>query len=832
MRPILEDRPAVALTWNDEQVSYGELLRRAWSWSRQLTDAGERVAILSENRLEWAMAAYAVWAAGKAIVPIDALSSAEEVAYLLDDCTPGLVYCSKTTRPTLERALGMAGHRPTVLDLEDASSRAASEAAGAPREPILADESSLAAIVYTSGTTGNPKGVMVTWGNLFANVVAVADAGFFTPQTRVLLLLPLHHVLPLAGALVAPLFAGGVIVFATSLAGEQLVATLRENRVTTIVGVPRFYDLLHRALRERIDANVIARGLFALAGRLGSKAFSRLVFGSVHRKLGGHLRHLISGGAALGDETARTFQVLGFDVCQGYGMTECAPMITFPRLGRIKIGSCGQALTGCEVAIQEGEIVAHGPNVMRGYYGRPDETAAILRDGWLHTGDLGRLDEQGFLYVTGRLKEIVVLPSGKKVNPLTVEAALAAASPAVKEAGVFLDGEVLHALVVPDWNALPIADRHEAEAWLRREVLEPYNATVAPYRRVARVTLANEDLPRTRLAKLRRHLLAGIAEQMADRSASVASGSTTGDDTLARLTAFLARQCRRPVQADSRIEADLGVDSLGRVELSVFLERAFGVSVSETRLSEFETVSALAGFVSQYQTARDSALDVSWAEILAPKRPPALPGSSLWHRGIILRSRAFVRLYFRARARGMERLPDEPCILAPNHQSFIDGLFVTAFMRPRAVLRTFFYAKEKHVRQWWLRYLAQRNNVVVMKSDEGIRSSLQKLAAALRRGHNVMIFPEGTRSASGTLGDFRETYAILARELRVPVVPVVIDGAHQALPSGRLWPKLLGRISVTYLDPVRPREGEDVQTFNGRVRSLIQERLLLGRGQA
>jgi len=596
--------------------------------------------------------------------------------------------------------------------------------------------------------------------------------------------------------------------------------------------VPRFYDLLARALRERIMASGAGRALFSLAGRIGSRRFSRLVFGSVHRKMGGQLRHLISGGAALDRETARVFDALGFLVCEGYGMTECSPMISFPRLrnARIKVGSCGQVLRGCEVKVENGEILARGPNVMRGYYGRPRETAAILRDGWIHSGDLGHLDDEGYLYVTGRAKEILVLPSGKNVNPLPIEAEIAAAAAAVKEVAVFLDGETLHALVVVDREALPAGERVGAQEWLRREVIAPYNARVAPYKRVARATVLGDELPRTRIGKLRRHQLAAIAKTMTRED----QGPTTAeieDPAVVKLAAFLERQCQRPVRAESRLDADLGLDSLARVELAVFLERAFGVAVPETRLAELATVADLARFVAGRQGAGGEDAELSWAEILAPGSPVALPHSSLLHSTLIYASRVAVRLYFRTKAQGLERLPKGPYILAPNHQSFFDGLFVLAHMRPRAAVRTLLYAKAKHVERLWLSAVAKRSNVVVMRAGENLLQSLQALAAGLRRGDNVMIFPEGTRSANGILGPFKESYAILARELSVPVVPVVIDGAHRALPTGRWLPRVLSRISVTYLEPVWPRVGESVAALNARVRDVIAAQLDGGRSR-
>ena len=653
---------------------------------------------------------------------------------------------------------------------------------------------------------------MLSFGNLMANVRPVAREGYFTPDARVLLLLPLHHVLPLAGSLMAPLFAGSTIVFATSLAGEELLATLKTHAITTIVGVPRFYDLLHRALRERIDASPIARALFALARRLRSRAFSRagLRLGApqvrrrapasdlrrrraqprdrrdVRRARLPHVRGLRDDGVRADDHASRA----------------CAT---------IKLGSCGQALDGCEVRIEEsGEIVVRGPNVMMGYYGRPDATRAILRDGWLHTGDLGRLDEEGFLYVTGRLKEILVLASGKKVDPATIEAALQAATPAVREAGVFLDGDALHALVVPNWEALPMTDRGTAEAWLRREVLDPYNNAVSPYRRVARLTLASDELPRTRLGKLRRHLLEPIAQRIAQAAAEPDRAAAAGDAVVARLVAFLGQHGHRGVtrgepsrrRPGHRLAGPRRAVGLRRARLRRRPPRDAAGGVRDRRRP-----GALRGAV-QEGRARAPPRSRGPRSCTPRSDRPSRAAASGTASSCTARASPCGSSSASARA-GPSDLPAEPFILAPNHQSYLDGLFVSAYLRPRAVLRTLFYAKERHVRRWWLKFLARRSNTIVISPAEGFLGSLQKLAAGLKRGNNLMIFPEGTRSRDGALGPFKDSYAILARELDVPVVPVVIDGAHAVLPAGRHFPRLLRRISVTYLEAVRPLAGEE-----------------------
>jgi len=217
-------------------------------------------------------------------------------------------------------------------------------------------------------------------------------------------LLPLHHILPLAGSVVAPLYSRGTAVFTPSLQSEDVVETLQKHKINIIVAVPRFYSMIRKSIREKIDSNKVASLLFKLAEKIDSPKFSKKLFKKVHEKFGGEIEYMVCGGAKLDENVDRDFRTLGFEVLEGYGMTECSPMITFTRPGRVRIGSPGEAFPGMEIKMEDGEILTRGPNVMKGYYNKPEETAKALKNGWLYTGDLDYIDEEGFLFVTGRKK--------------------------------------------------------------------------------------------------------------------------------------------------------------------------------------------------------------------------------------------------------------------------------------------------------------------------------------------------------------------------------------------------------------------------------------------
>ncbi len=814
---LLTDHDKTALIGDGERIQYRELLGWIDGYARLIDDVrDDKVVVFAENRLDWVYAFYAALKHGNTMVPVDFMSSAEDVRYILDDCAPALVFCSRETQPVLEQALEQAKAGPRVLVLEDLAEEAAP---GTPTPLPLPPRDKTVLLIYTSGTTGSPKGVMLSCDNLLANMEAVSGSvPIFTPEERVLALLPLHHIFPLLGSMMAPLYTGGTSVFPPSMTSEDMLRTLAEQRITIMIGVPRLYSLIHKSIMDKINANGLARTLFSVAARVDSRAFSRRLFRKLHDRFGGHIRFMVSGGAKLDETVGRDFTTLGFEVLEGFGMTEAAPMITFTRPGQVRIGSPGPAMECNEVKIVDGEIVARGRNIMQGYYNRPEETAAVIRDGWLHTGDLGYLDDDGYLHVTGRKKEIIVLSSGKNINPVEIEDKLLAMSDVVKEVAVFSHHDSLHAVAVPDFALARKQGIGELERHLKEGLIAAYNEKATPYKKVMQLHLLAEDLPRTRLGKLKRFLLTDMVSAEGKRENAEAEPDFPEYHTIRD---FLADQKQRAVFAGDHLELDLSLDSLDLVDFQAFLEKTFGMEVSEQAFADHPTVSRIARFISENKTKLEISAS-TWADILKQRGDIHLPRCWFAHNPLRHSLALLARGYFRLSAKGQENLPQGPCILAPNHQSFLDGLFVAAFLDNKTVRRTYFFAKQKHVKKPWTRALARRSNVIVLDLERDLKVALQHLSEVLHRGSNVMIFPEGTRSKDGALAPFRKSYAILSRELGVPVVPVAIKGAWQALPTGARLPKPFSPIQVEYLPPVEPGD-LSYEELNQRVMDRVAQ---------
>lgn len=813
---FLKDHNKTAMIYKDQRVDYNELIKKINSYSALLPDKNlTKAAIFSENRFEWVYAFYSAWMKKAVAVPIDFMSSSDDVAFILNDCRPEVIFYSDGTKEVLEKSIRELNYEIEKINLDDIRINEVISFSNLP-EP---DPNDTAVIIYTSGTTGSPKGVMLSYDNLLANIEAVTtDVNIYRSDDKLLVLLPLHHIFPLMGTMIIPLGVGGTIIFSPSMSSEDIMATLQQG-ITIIIGVPRLYNLIRKGIRDKINKSGIAKFLFKIAEKKNSLTFSRKIFGSVQKKFGGRIKYLVSGGAALDKDVAKDYLTLGFEILEGFGMTECAPMITFTRPGKVLPGSAGQPLKTNEVKIIEGEIVTRGRNVMQGYYNRPEETSAILKNGWLYTGDLGYLNDDNRIFITGRKKEIIVLSNGKNINPEEIEDKILNMSEVITEIGVFEKSDLLHAVIYPDYQKAKQLGVENVGEMIKWEIIDKYNQSVTPYKKVMKFSLIKEPLPRTRLLKLKRFLLPQLEHVSEEKIKNI---SEPAFQEYVLIKEFLQQQKEIKVNPSDHLEIDLGLDSLDKVNLGVYLESNFGIKYTESELVGFSNVVKLAENVKDKKT-KLSIEAIDWGKIFKEHFNLDLPKSWFTHNAMKNSAKVFLKLYFRLKGEGLENIPEGPFILAPNHQSFFDGLFVAVFLKNKLLKQTYFYAKEKHVKNKLLKFIANKHNVIVMDLND-LKTSLQKLAEVLKRGKNIIIFPEGTRTISGDIGDFKKTFAILSRELNVPVVPVVIKGAYDALPRGTHFPKPWKKINVRFLKPVKP-ENHTYESLKDFVKAKVSEQL-------
>ena len=819
---FLQDHQKTAVIFEKQYVSYAQLLQEVAKYA-SLFQAQEckKVAIYSENRLEWVYAFYAAWENHCIAVPIDFMATPEEVAYILEDCRPEVIFCSQEKARDLEEIFSSLSYTIKCCVFEDLQ-----ETLQAMKQPENAafpeqNKDDTAMIIYTSGTTGSPKGVMISFDNILANAESVSDdVKIYTPEQRVLVLLPLHHVYPLMGTIIIPLYVGETCVFSPSMKSEDILGTLQKHEITLFIGVPRLFTAIRKGIREKIDKSFLARHLFNLAEFLDSPKFSKLVFKAVHQRFGGKMQFMPCGGAAIDNEIARDFKTLGFDLLTGYGMTEASPMISFTHPGTLKIGASGQVLTKNEVRIVDGEITAKGRNIMQGYYNRPEETAEVLKDGWLHTGDLGYVDEENYIFVTGRKKDIIVLPSGKNINPEEIEAKLLKTFDTISEVGVFMHENVLQAVIYPNFQKINEQGIHHIEEHFRWDVIDSYNHSASPAKKIMKFTVVKEELPKTRLGKIRRFQL---PELTAKALRTTPPEQEPDFPEYQNIKEYLQSQTDHDVYPDSHLELDLGLDSLDKVSLHTYLQTTFGLDISDDEILRHPTVEQLSEYVREKKT-KFEAEGINWHQILHEPVDLSLPTSSPVHAMGNNVLKFLMHQYFRLSVSGREHLKNSPFILAPNHQSYIDAMIISQCFDNKTLRETYFYAEQRHFKKSWQRFFADNHNVIIVDINRELKRSLQKMADVLRKKKNIVIFPEGARTRDGKLAEFKKTFAILSCELHIPIVPAVIQGAYQAMPKGKTIPVFKQPISVQFLPPISP-ENLSYEELTEKVYQTIKQQL-------
>ncbi len=442
MFPKPDNKQQNCIIHGDLKTTYEELIHLILCYKNILLDLKhqniERIGIVSENRKEWIAALYAGLEIGAVVVPIDFTSSEEDLCYILTNCGPQVLFCSSEKKALVYSSSDQAKSTADILVFEEINQK--NFLTSYDEFSFSTNETdNTAVIIYTSGTTGGPKGVMIGHRAIASNIQAVSNKiKIYAKNTRTFAFLPFHHIFPLIGCIMAPLQTGGTIILTPSLSSPDMLKTMQEHKVHILIGVPRFYQLIATGIKNKIESSLLTKFMYSFAKLISSRSVSKFIFKAVHNKLGGEIKHIVCGGAALDQDIAKIYYTLGFDLLEGYGMTEAAPMISFTRPNEGIPGSGGKIFPGFKVKIVENEVWAKGPNIMKGYYNNPEATnQAVTSDGWLKTGDLGYLDDKGRLFITGRKKDLIVLSNGKNISPEEIEFKIQGLSPLIKEVGVY-----------------------------------------------------------------------------------------------------------------------------------------------------------------------------------------------------------------------------------------------------------------------------------------------------------------------------------------------------------------------------------------------------------
>ena len=816
----------IAIMSSGKDVTYQEMLQHVsvfGSHTRELNP--KKTIIFSENRIGWVYAFFSVWQNRSIAVPVDATATVSDLEYIVRDCTPECMWVSEACEKVAREVVSRLDFDVRILVINEVEKE---DISGFDIVPSTLDEKSyeddaIALIIYTSGTTGSPKGVMLTYRNLWANKAGVCDeVNVFNGKRRTLMLLPVHHVLPLMGTVIIPILQGDGIIICETLQGSDIMEALCRGKVGIFVGVPRLWQMLYSGIMKKINASFVARTLFTICKKAKSPKLSRIVFSSVHKKMGGHLDYCVCGGAALDKEIGEGLTALGINLLEGYGMTEMAPIIAFTRPGDYICGCAGLPLPSVECKIVNGELCCKGNNLMKGYYNRPEETAQVIdSDGFLHTGDLAYLDEKGRVYLTGRTKEIIVLSNGKNVQPNEIEYKLEKYENRVKEAAVVQNGDMLMGIIVPNEAWARNLSDEEVEITLKKEVIEPYNLTVTNYKKLMSIFVYRGDLPRTKLDKLQRFKLKDILKSKEESVKSKVESAEEMSNEMRIIKDYIESEKKVEVHADDHLETDLAFDSLDKVGLQGFIEQTFGVDIQPEMMT---TLRSVAEKVESGKTHVD-VNKMDWHEmLLANNSSLELPSTSVFYPLHAKLFKSFLKLNNRLKIVGEKNVPKKgPFIIAPNHQSFLDGPIVASGLSYKTLKNSYFFATEEHVKHPVVKSLAKRNNIILMEK-RNLKNSILKLSEVLKLGKNVVIFPEGSRSYDGEMVPFKKTFAILSKELNVPVVPVCIRGAYDVLPRGSKWIKPK-KIEVEYLPPVMPENGDTYDSISDKVRDSIQKGL-------
>lgn len=804
--------------------SYGDLYALSLKMAHLLEERGigkgDRVLLWAPNSPWWGIAFWGIIARGAVVVPIDFMSGKERAATISQLTESKLIIQSqyKLDKITAENSILV---EELEYILEDTT-------------PVLetteTSSEDTAEIIYTSGSTGDPKGVVLTHQNLMTNLLQITKRiPFIRPEWKFLSLLPLSHTLEQMGSFLMPLSRGSAVVYMRTLKPSAIMEAFAQEDIYAAAIVPRLLQALKNAIEKELADKHMA-GIFAWLAQHASslkKETRKKIFFPIHKKFGPHFSLFVSGGAALDADIWRFWQTLGFYVLEGYGLTECSPVLSLTSMERQVMGSVGSALPGVQIKIDHDEILAKGDNIFSGYYHNDAATKEAftsdgsdamigiptLHRGWFRTGDLGFLDEAGNLFIKGRKKEMIATGSGVNVFPEDVERILNAIRGVRESCVVGInsgEGEEVHAVLILDGAKTP------------EEIIQKANNALDPQQQITGFSLWDEpEFPKTTTLKIRRFQVQERVMQ------GVKSNGPLAEDKLTYLISKVTGKPADTITNDSVLTMDLGLTSIGRLELVSFIEQEFRLDMEDTFITQKTTVGDLRSFVEKRERHDSSYHLRLWTvgKVATMIRRifdvfPHMPLS---------------RIFFIFDIQGLDNLNNitrgAPVMFIANHISYFDQPAIYYSLPPRIRYRTataaweeFFFKDTNLIKRLWKRFAYEYGtlffNLFTLPQERGFRKTLEHMGKLIDRGLNVLIFPEGERSHIATFLPFKQGLGLMVKELKVPVVPVKISGMENIFPVGAAFPKR-GKVTVRFGKPTVFRQESPSEVIEKSRQAII-----------
>ena len=786
---------------------------------------GQHVALMAKPSINAIITALAVIRSGCVLVPVDLQIDLHSLQHIVKNSSPGLFCIDNENRAKFN--IFLQEKVPRIIETEKIDqyfNNTGTLPQLFPEKPVI--------MFYTSGTTGYPKAVPLTNKNICFELDIVYKAKLLKNTDRLLLPLPMHHVYPFVIGLLTPLYLGVTIILPSAVTGPKLVQAFRDERVSVIIGVPRFYNALYlgviRKFKEQGKSGLISL-LVHLRKRFGISLGS-LILHRFHNRFGPHLRILANGGAALDKNLFVGLEAIGWKVVVGYGLTETSPLLTLSAPGKSKPGSAGQTVHGVELRIDTsvapagndkgvGEILARGPNVFKGYYNvKSRDQGLFTDDNWFRTGDLGYFDRDGYLFLIDRLSSVIVTENGENIQPDEVENVYEQHQ-FIKELGILQFEGKIAAVIAPQSQKI-ISEGLSIDDGIRIAI-EEQSRFLPSYKRITGYALSREEIPRTRLGKIRRHLLIEqykhlkqIEGERKQASRPFSIDKLTGPDhqLLKNSAAYTVWEILsshfpdQPINLDSLMRLDLGIDSLAWLELTLEIRDHTGFDIDEKTIATIETVRDLLHLIVDYYERPNIARNdpfLNPESVLEKYQRTAFEPLDTIQKGfrrlLYLLNRAFNKAYFRLRVNGLENLLSAgQCIITPNHVSYIDSFVIAAAIPYSFLLHTVWAAGvEVAFRNKLNSYVSHLAGALPIEHGTSTRSDMALVAAAIDKKKNIIWYPEGRRAPGKSFLPYRPGIGLLLQKRPIPVVPVIIQGTDKAMPIDVILPKP-AHVQVTF----------------------------------